>query len=404
MKEGAHLNNWKIHLLILWFGTFLVMAGMTMIMPFLSLYLIELGVEDDHEIAIWAGLIFASNFITAFIFQPIWGKLSDRYGRKIMLLRSGFGMATVMLLMGLSTSAWQLLALRILNGVISGFNPAAVSLISASAPKHRMGFAMGMLQSGAVAGTILGPLIGGVMADALGFRPIFFVTGFSLLLATLLVLFLVKENFNRKEAEQSANISTLKSFAELRAIPQLPALFAVSFIIQFAMLSAMPIIPLFIEDIHGAANLAFFSGLVGSITGFSNMVASPILGRLSDRIGSHRILLISLTGAAITFIPQALATEVWQLLTARFVLGFFLGGLMPTVNTLIRKYTPDGMESRAYGFNSSFMSLGNMVGPTVGGLLSGWTGFSGIFLLSAGLLFLNAIWVYVFTRAIAKPS
>ena len=200
-------------------------------------------------------------------------------------------------------------------------------------------------------------------------------------------------------------MSLLGGFAELRSIPQLPALFSVTFIIQFAMLSAMPVMPLFIEDIHGSKeNLALFSGLVGSITGLSNMIASPLLGRLADRIGSHKVLLISLLGAAVTFIPQAFATQVWQLFTARFVLGMFLGGLVPSVNSLIRKYTPDGMESRAYGFNSSFLSLGNMVGPTVGGFISGFTGFSGVFLLSASLMLLNGIWVYAFTRAMARPS
>jgi len=376
-----------------------------MIMPFLPLYLKELGVKGEHELAMWAGAIFAANFITAFLFQPIWGKLSDRYGRKVMLLRSGFGMAAVMVLMGFSQTAWQLFALRMLNGVISGFNPAAIALISATAPKNRMGFALGTLQSGTVAGTILGPLIGGVMADAFGFRPIFYITGSLLLVATLLVMFLVREKFDREKAAAQPSMSVLKGYSELRVIRQLPALFSVTFVIQFAFLSALPIMPLYVEKIHGTtANLAFLAGLVGSITGFSNMAASPLLGRLSDRIGAHKVLLVSLIGGAITFIPQAFATELWQLFAARFVLGIFMGGLIPSVNSLIRKYTPDGMESRAYGFNSSFLSLGNMVGPTVGGVLSGWTGFSGVFLLSAALLLLNGAWVYTFTRAMAKPS
>lgn len=399
------MNRWKIDLAVLWFGSFLVMAGMTMIMPFLPLYLMELGLEGEHEIAVWAGAIFAANFITAFLFQPVWGKLSDQYGRKIMLLRSGFGMAVVMVLMGFSQTAWHLFVLRMLNGVISGFNPAAIALISAIAPKERMGFAMGTLQSGTVAGTILGPLIGGLMADRFGFRPIFYITGSLLLLATLLVWFLVREKFDREKAAAQKSMSIFKGFLELRAIPQLPALFSVTFVIQFAFLSPMPIIPLFIEDIHGnTANLALLSGLVGSITGLSNMAASPLLGRLSDRIGAQKVLYVSLIGAAITFIPQAFATHVWQLFAARFLLGLFMGGLIPSVNSLIRKYTPDGMESRSYGFNSSFLSLGNMVGPIVGGVLSGWTGFSGVFLLAAILMLLNGLWVYGFTRAMAKPS
>jgi DHA1 family multidrug resistance protein-like MFS transporter len=381
------------------------MAGMTMIIPFLPLYIQELGIHDQSEVAIWAGAIFAANFVTAFLFQPIWAKLADRYGRKIMLLRSGFGMAIVMVLMGLSQTAWQLLLLRILNGTISGFNPAAVALISTSAPKERMGFALGTLQSGTVAGTIMGPLIGGLMADSIGYRPIFFITGSCLILATLLVLFLVREQFDKKLAASRPQLSIFKGFAQLRAIPQLPALFTATFIIQFAFLSTMPIMALFIQDMHGDIDqLALYAGLAGSITGFSNMIASPLLGRLADRIGPHRILGIALLGAALTFIPQAFATHIWQLLVARFCLGICMGGIIPTVHALIRKYTPDGMESRAYGFNSSFLSLGNIVGPTVGGLASGWIGIPGVFLISAVLMLINSIWVYSFTRAMAKPS
>jgi len=172
------MQQWKLNLIILWFGSFLAMAGMTMVTPFLALYLQhDIGLTDTHQIALWSGFIFAANFFTSFIFQPIWGKFADKYGRKVMLLRSGFGMAAVTALMGLAQTPWHLLLLRMLNGTISGFNPAAVALVSSTTPKERMGFAMGVLQSGVVAGSILGPLIGGVLADWVGYRPIFYITG-----------------------------------------------------------------------------------------------------------------------------------------------------------------------------------------------------------------------------------
>lgn len=399
------MNRWKVVLGILWFGSFLVMAGMTMIMPFLPLYLQELGIEDEHEVAVWAGAIFASNFITSFLFQPLWAQLADRHGRKIMLLRSGFGMAVIMILMGLTQNAWQLLALRIVNGVVAGFNPAATALISAIAPKERMGFALGTLQSGMVAGTIIGPLIGGLMADLFGFRPLFFITGSLLILASLLVWWFVEEQFDRQAAAAKPQLSVFKGWAELSKIPQLPALFSVTLILQFAFLSAMPVLPLFVQHISDdASRIALYSGLVGSITGLANVIAAPLLGRLADRIDPHKILWISLIGAAVTFIPQATATHIGQLFAARFLLGLCMGGIVPTVSALIRHYTPDGMESRAFGFNTSSLSLGNMLGPTVGGLLSGWIGIAGVFYVSAALMFLNGIWVYAFTRAMAKPS
>ncbi|PZD95928.1 MFS transporter [Paenibacillus sambharensis] len=389
------MEQWKINLLVLWIGQFLVLAGMTMIIPFLSLYLQQdFGLTDEHEIATWAGIIFAGNFVTSFLFQPLWGKLADRYGRKIMLLRSGFGMAAVMVLMGFAQLPWHLLALRMLNGTISGFSPASVALVSATTPKDKMGFAMGMVQSGAIAGTIMGPFIGGLLADAVGFRPIFYITGTLLFLASLSAMLLVKENFDRAKAKAAPQISVLQGFKEISHIPQLTALFAVTFMIQFALMSPMPLIPLYVQHLHGTAeNLAFWAGFVGSVTGLSNMIASPLLGRISDRIGAQKVLGVSLIGAAIMFIPQAFVGEVWQLLIVRFALGIFLGGLIPSVNALIRRYTPDGMESRSYSFNSSTLSLGNVVGPIVGGLISGWIGIEGVFLVAAVLLFINALWV-----------
>ncbi|TFE31568.1 MFS transporter [Cohnella luojiensis] len=395
------MQRWKVNLAVLMIGNFLVMAGMTMIIPFLSLYLQQdLGLTDEHQIGIWAGFIFAANFITAFLFQPIWGKLSDKYGRKMMLLRSGFGMAIVMVLMGFATAPWHLLALRMLNGVISGFTPAAITLVSATTPKDRMGFAMGTLQSGGTAGTILGPFIGGLLADSFGFRPIFYITGALLFLASAISWVMVHESFDRTAAAMKRQVSVFKGFKDLMVIRQLPVLLTITFLIQFAMLSPMPLIPLYVQKLHGTTeNLAFYAGFVGSVTGISNMVCAPLLGRLSDRIGPSRILLVSLAGAGIMLIPQAFAESVGQLLAFRFLLGCFLGGLIPTVNSLIRKNTPDGMESRSFGFNSSALSLGNMMGPIVGGALSGFFGIEGLFILSGALLIMTCVWATGALRA-----
>lgn len=388
------MARWKINLAVLWLGQFLVMGGMTMIIPFLPLYIQEMGLHDAHEISMWSGIIFAGNFVTSFLFQPLWGNLSDRYGRKVMLLRSGFGMAIVMTLMGFATSPWQLLGLRIVNGVISGFMPAAVALMSTNTPKDKIGFAMGTLQSGGVAGSILGPFIGGLLAEWVGFRPIFYITGPLLFCASLLALFLVKENFDAAAAKKKPAVSTMEGFKELKKTKELPALYAVTFVIQFSMLSSMALIPLFVQELHGKGELlAFYSGLVGSITGFSNMISSPLLGRLSDRIGSVKILAICLVGAAVSFIPQAFVTNIWQLFASRFLLGIFMGGMLPSVQTLISNFAPKGMESRAYSFNTSALSLGNMLGPVVGGVLSGWLHIQGLFIMASILLFANALWV-----------
>ncbi|WP_040951661.1 MFS transporter [Gorillibacterium massiliense] len=388
------MEKWKVNLAVLWFGQFFVMAGTTMITPFLPLYLQEMGMHNTHQVAIWSGMIFAANFVTSFLFQPLWGSVADRYGRKIMLLRSGYGMAIVMATMGLTGQAWQLLLLRLLNGTISGFNPASVTLLSANTPREKVGFAMGILQTGGVAGGIFGPLIGGLLADVIGYRNIFFLTGALICVASLLATFLVTDQFDRSAALSKPKMSTLESVRELAKITQLPALFTVTFLFQFALLSPSQLLPLYVQKIHGTGEmLAFFAGVVSSANGISNMAISPLLGKLGDKFGSERVLNICLVGTALSFGLQAMAGTVLQLIIARFVLGMFMGGLLPSVYALIRRFTPEGMESRSYSLNTSTLALGNVLGPITGGLLSPWIGIQGVFLLSGSLLLINAVWV-----------
>lgn len=394
MREGTFVSYWKVNLIVLWFGQFMVTSGMSMIMPFLPLYIKQLGITDPNANAMWTGILFAANFITAFLAQPIWGGIADRYGRKLMILRSGLGMSVVIICMGFASNVSQLLFLRLLNGTISGFIPASTTLISTNTPKQKIGFAMGVLQSGAVGGTILGPFIGGLLADVIGFRPIFYVTGSLVLMATILAAFLVKDKFDVQEAKSAPKVSIFVALKKMFMIDSLPALYAVTFTIQLGIMSSMPLMPLFIEQMHGPIpRLAFYAGLVGATTGLANMTASPILGRLGDRFKAEKILMICLVGASLSFIPQALVHHVWQLLIVRFILGMFMGGILPTVHALIRKHTPDGMESRSFSFNTSALALGNMLGSVFGGILFGIIGIRGIFIITSVLLLLNVIWV-----------
>ncbi|MEW9033842.1 MAG: MFS transporter, partial [Planifilum fimeticola] len=206
------MELWRRNLYILMGSQFLVMGAMTMIIPFLPLYLQEMGVTDPEKNQMWAGLIFGINFLSAFVMAPVWGSLADKKGRKIMVLRSGFGMSVVMILTGLATSPLQLLLLRLLNGTISGFVPASISLVATNTPRERVGYALGMLQSGGVAGSIMGPFIGGALAELIGFRMIFYLTGTLLGIATLVVLFFVKEEKLPEKKSQSAGFFADGSF------------------------------------------------------------------------------------------------------------------------------------------------------------------------------------------------
>lgn len=382
-------TNWKRNLYILMVCQFFVMGAMTMIIPFLPLYLQELGVTDPQAVSRWAGIIFGANFLTAFLFSPLWGRLADRHGRKLMLLRSGFGMALVVSLTGFATGPWSLLLLRLLNGMISGFIPAAITLVSMSTPKKRVGYALGMLQAGAVAGGVCGPLFGGILADLIGFRMVFYVTGLTILITAFVVLYFVKED-KKKKVQSVEKTDTIEDFKKIASTQPILPLFFVFFIVQCALIGINPLLSLFVQDLTTTQNVAFYSGLALSVMGFANMSASPFLGKLSDRKGAHFVLLFSLLFAAIVTFPQAFVQSYWQLIIFRFLLGLCLGGLLPSINSLIRNLAPEGMESRTFGFSNSFMYLGTMIGPIAGGWLTSVAGIRSLFITSTILLLINA--------------
>ncbi|OUM86816.1 MAG: multidrug transporter [Bacillus thermozeamaize] len=394
------MEQWKRNLGILWVAQFFVMASMSMIIPFLPLYVQELGVRDPAAVTRWAGFIFGANFFSAFLFAPFWGALADRHGRKIMLLRSGFGMAITISLMGLAATPLQLLLLRFLNGMISGFIPAATSLMAVNTPKDKTGQALGILQSGTVAGTIMGPFLGGLLAEWIGFRQMFHYTGMVILAMAVLVWIGVREDFVKPtEGQQKAMKG---SFSAVMRTQPLLALFAVGFMIQFAIMSAQPLLPLFVQEVHPTTQyVAFYAGLVPAVTGMANMLASPFLGRLGDRKGTQYVLFYSLLGATLFCIPQAFVHSIGALLVTRFLLGLCIGGLLPSVNALIRKFSPPGQESTTYGYCNSALFMGNMLGPILGGVLAGVIGIRGVFLLGAVLFAINTMWVkYVFEHRV----
>ncbi len=389
------MELWRKNLYILWSAGFVFMAGMTSIMPFLPLHINKnMGLSSPAEVSLWAGLIFGINFLSAFFVSPLWGKLGDRYGRKIMILRSGFGMAIITILMGFATNVYQLLLLRFLNGLVAGFNPASVALVAANTPKAKTGYALGLLNSGAVAGSIIGPLYGGILAEYVTYNQIFIITGILILIAALIVLFFVKEEFTPDMSV--VNKSIVADFRLVMGTQPLIMVFFIVFIVQFAIMNINPILSLFVLELEPpGGRVAFFAGLIAAAAGITNVFAAPKLGKVSDTRGPEIVLLLSVIAAAILFVPQGFSTDVWQLMFWRFMLGFALGGILPSTNSIIKKYAPEGLESTTYSYSSSASFLGNLLGPIVGGLLLGIMDFKGVFLLTASILFLSSYLIYL---------
>ncbi|ARU62438.1 hypothetical protein CBW65_16850 [Tumebacillus avium] len=388
------MQLWKRNLIVLWFANFTVMMGMSLVMPFLPLYIESLGVTDPKELAMWAGLVFSGTFMASAIFAPIWGALSDKTGRKVMLLRSAIGMAVVMALMGFVTSVEQLFALRIGMGIISGFIPAAVALMATNTPKEHVGYALGTLQTGGVSGQIIGPLVGGVLAHFLGFRSVFWFTASLLVVATIIVVVFVKEEFKKPAPAAKRVKGERRRFEMLDHLKMVWPVLVVSFLITFSMMMIDPMMSIYVSQLApNAENVALIAGMITACTGIANIIFSPRLGRLGDRVGYKKVLMLAMCGAALFYLPQAFVTAPWQLMVCRFGLGMCIGGLMPQVNSLIRTRVPTELQGRMFGYNTSAMFLGNLCGPNVGGFIGGTFGISSLFFISACTMISNALWL-----------
>lgn len=363
-----------------------------MVVPFISLYIASMGNFSDAYVQTWSGLTFAVTFITAFIFSPIWGKIGDRYGRKKILIMSAVGIGLSVLLMGFATTVWQLFLLRLIMGIVTGFIPMSQALIAVQTPKETAGKVLGTLQTGSVTGALMGPMLGGALADAFGFMNTFKWVSVTIFISAILVFF-VKE-VQIKVSKDERDYKTYTSKEVLKHIISRPVLLVVmllSLLIQVAHFSIQPILSLFVEEIHGPVNIAFFAGMAFSAAGLGNLLFSRRLGKLGDKIGHVKVLTVLLFAAGLVYLPGALVSSVWQLVILRFLLGVALGAIVPLRIAYIRQAAPLSMQGEVLGYNTSLRFLGNVIGPALGGLIAASFGFSAVFYITSGLLILSGV-------------
>ena len=394
---------WEQNLFVLWFGTFMAGIGFSLVMPFMSLYIDTLGSYTTSQLNFWSGITFSSTFLVTTLISPWWGKLADQKGRKLMLLRASLGMAIVISLMGCVTSVYQLVALRLLQGIFSGYISNATALVATGTPKEKSGQVLGTLATGSVTGTLLGPLLGGISASAFGYRPTFFITGIILFFVFLLSLFFVHEKFVPIKKEDMSSAKQI--FKDLKYPHVVIGMFVTTMIIQASNNSISPIISLYIRQLlNGHGNVTLISGIIASIPGIATLIAAPRFGRLGDKIGSERILAIGLGFAILVYIPMAFVTNVWQLAGLRFLIGISDACLLPAVQALITKYSPHNAAGRIFSYNQSFQATGNVVGPMIGSSVSSVFGYRGVFISTSVLVLLNFFLVRHNTQEIQNDA
>ena len=409
------MEQWKRNVYICTLAAFITSVGMSQLAPMLPLYIQSLGVTDQGEVARWAGIIFAMNFVTLAVFSPIWGRLSDRYGRKIMCLRAVIWLAVINFGMGMAQHVYHLVILRLLQGALSGFLATAIPLVSSESPTHRAGWALGVFYTGQISGTLIGPLLGGWLAETVGYRNTYFVVAGFCLLSSLAIMGIhetrrAADNTMVKVSNRDAFRSvsrpsmlygifvttfslqfSLMAFRSVSRPSMLYGIFVTTFSLQFSLMCIEPILTVYIKGMAPESeHVALISGAVFSSAGFASALFSSRLGALSDRIGTQKVLFCSLLTACVVAVPQAFVTAPWQLGMLRFIHGIAVAGLMPSVNHLIKEAAPQEFLGRMYGINQSFQFIGMSSGAIFGGFIAEHFGIPSLFFIAAAMLLASA--------------
>lgn len=382
---------WKKNLFVLSIAVFIAGIAFSEIMPFLSLYINTLGNFSHQQLNFWSGNIYSGTFIVSAVVSPWWGKLADKKGRKPMILRAGIGMSVVIACMGLVQNVWQLLLLRMLQGVFAGFISNSNALVATETPKTNSGQALGTIASATTAGTLLGPLVGGALTSIFSYRITFMITGGLLLLCSILVLFFVHEDdftpVTAKKLDKASGV--IKS---LRSPHLIFGLLLTTLIIQAANNSINPIVSLYVRQLlNGHGNVVFISGVIAALPGIATFLVASRFGALGDKIGTHKIIVAGFIAASIFFFLTAFVRNTVELGILRFLVGFSDACLFPQVQTMLTKNSPAAVTGRIFSWNQSAMYIGNIVGPLLGSFVSGMFNYSMVFIVTTVIVLINLL-------------
>jgi MFS family permease len=385
---ARNATYWRRNLAICVFGSFTTLVSLSMLLPFLPLYVQQLGVTSTAAVVQWSGVAYGVTFLGTAVTAPLWGQLADRYGRKPMLVRAAIGMAVVMSTIGLAHNIYELVGLRFAAGLIGGYASASIVMIGTQVPPERSGWALGVLSTGVLAGNLVGPLIGGLLPNLIGIRGTFFAGGAMIAVAAVLTIALVREDFSapppRKAKAAQERGPALKPGSHYAAFA---ALLITAMMVLLANMSIEPIITVYIGQLGVAHNrLATVAGIVMACSAFGSMLMAARLGALADRIGGWNVIIGCLLATGIVMIPQAFVTHWWQLAALRGLMGMTLAGLLPSVAKLVRHAVHEGQSGKMLGYLQSSQYAGQVIGPLIGGAIGVHLGMRYVFFVTGVLL------------------
>jgi DHA1 family multidrug resistance protein-like MFS transporter len=386
------MEGWRRNLYVVWFATFASLTGGSLVQPFLPLFINrDLGVSDPGTAAIWFGLATSGGGIAQAILAPIWGVLADRHGRKAMLVRAQFAIGAANATMSFVGSPWQLVGLRVVQGMFSGVVGASRALVAGSVPRDRVPYAMGLIQSAIFMGQTLGPTIGGILGSTIGFRASFLATAsINLVAGTLAVLYVKEQSTERAGGRRGSKRASMRDLLRSRPLATLVGVF---FLTSVGNMLSRPILALLLLQIDPDHDVAFTAGLAFSVLGISGTIASVLSSRSEGRIGLKQLVVLSaLVSGAGTYVV-GLATSPNMVLGSLFVVGLAQGTLAAASTALISLFAPASRQGTAFGILTSAQSLAMGAGPLSGGLLASAYDLRAPFAASALLLVTGALLV-----------
>ena len=378
--------NWKFCLAILTCNVIFMSSSYTMLIPFLPMYLTrELGV-DAASVNIWSGVVFSSTFLVSAVMAPIWGRMADRRGKRLMAIRASLLLSISYFLGGIVTSPLQLTFMRMVQGFASGLWPMELAIMTIYAPPKKLGICLGIMQGALTAGGIIGPLFGGILAEVFGMRMSFFLAAAALFLNFIVLVFFIKEPPTDTAGADSATDSDGNKVS-LWKIPVIRLMLVSAALVQVVILIVQPILTTYISHLAGDLdNLVFISGLIFSLGGFSSAITAPLWGRFGQHHGFVKALRLSLILAGIFFFVQALPDTLYTFAASQFAIGLFFSGIYPSINAILAEKTSASIKGRVFGLMFSAQQIGAMGGPILGGVIATFLGMKYVFLAAGALL------------------
>jgi len=392
--------NWKVVLALLTCNVLFMSASYTMIIPFLPMYLTnELGV-DDTSVSLWAGLSFSVTFFVSAVMAPIWGRIADRKGKRLMAMRASLLIAISYLLGGIVTSPEQLIIVRVFQGFASGLWPMDLAIMTLYAPQERLGFSLGIMQGTLTAGGVVGPLLGGVLAELFGMRTSFYIGGLALFINFLAFTFIIKEPPMPKSTVPLT--AEEKNPMHLWHIPILRTMMIVSTLAQMVLYILMPVITTYIKALAGSMdNIVFVAGAVFSLSGIAGAIAAPLWGIYGTRRTYFNSMFLAMLFGGIMFTLQGIPDTLMPFAVMQFGVGLFIAGIQPSLNAIIAQHTPPQLKGSVFGLLFSAQQIGGAAGPLLGGVVATYLGMHYLFPTAGSILLMLALfvrWRYIMNR------